>query len=472
MAKRQSKKAAEDNILVPEDILIEAEEIVHGTDVLMAEPSEEEISFEEISMSEESLMGLSIENEEQSFLPEGEDEVDLSESAAEEVASVDVEGTELDSYETAEIEETEFIEDEQLESILESILFASDRPVGLGSLKMVFKGTNIRTEKIRRALDRLAVEYAGARRGVTLEEVPGGWQIRTKVDNMDFLRRTLKTRTFKLSGPALEVLSIVAYKQPMVKSEIDEIRGVESGHLLRALMEKNLVTFAGKSDLPGRPMLYETTRKFLEIFGLRNLKELPTLSQIDELLPEGIGEEDEKKQTLSEVTDAMAQEVLQGSFSTGEEELEKIQNQLEQISVSSDFFEQEKRRQREQKDKDRAENIRDALAVGEEVPTRDMNWLKKFDEALAQGTTLVALEEAARTARFDSMKDKHERGDGVSVEVDQVSVVTDSSGDEEVAGEILFAEEAPHPEDELGDQIADIDGDDIDDGPGEGHVEV
>ena len=167
--------------------------------------------------------------------------------------------------ESAAIEEVQFVEDEQLESIIESVLFASDRPVSLASLKLVFKGTNIKGDRIKKCLDRLAVEYAGSRRGVTLEEVPGGFQLRTKVDNLTFLRGNLKARVFRLSGPALEVLSITAYKQPIIKSEIDQIRGVESGHLLRALMEKGLVNFEGKSEMPGRPMQYGTTKKFLEI---------------------------------------------------------------------------------------------------------------------------------------------------------------------------------------------------------------
>src|SRR5204863_3661148 len=112
----------------------------------------------------------------------------------------------------------------------------------------------------------------------------------------------VKGRSFRLSGPALEVLSIVAYKQPVIKSEIDQIRGVESGHLVRALMEKNIVRFAGKSELPGKPMLYATTKEFLELFGLRNIRELPTLSEIDELIPEGIGElsDVESEETLDQ----------------------------------------------------------------------------------------------------------------------------------------------------------------------------
>jgi segregation and condensation protein B len=188
-----------------------------------------------------------------------------------------------------------------------------------------------------------------------------------------------------LSGPALEVLAIVAYKQPLIKHEIDEIRGVESGHLLRALMEKGLVNFEGKSDLPGKPMLYATTKKFLEIFGLRNLKELPTLSQIDELLPEGMTEE-EAKPTLSSVTDAMSQTIGTASYSEGEDELMKITDQLGSISTSSDFFEQEKVRQRQKRDEEKAQNIREAIALNEEVSNRDKNWLARYDEALMMGT--------------------------------------------------------------------------------------
>jgi segregation and condensation protein B len=359
------------------------------------EAEENELSDVEVDTS----IFLQEEEEAPGFLPEVSDEdaelILAEDETAEAASDVSLEGTELDGFESAEIEEVEFVEEERLESIIESILFASDRPVSLASLKLVFKGTNINSQKIRRVLDNLAVEYAGGRRGVTLEEVLGGYQLRTKIDNMEFMRRTLKARPFKLSGPALEVLAIVAYKQPLVKSEVDVIRGVESGHLLRALMEKNLVCFEGKSELPGRPMQYGTTRKFLEIFGLRNLKELPTLSQIDELLPEGIGEEDEtEKQTLATITDSMAS-LVGNSYSQGEEELNKITEQLEEITTSSEFFEKEKIRQREKRDLEKAQNIREALAMGESVPNRDVNWLKRYDEALAAGQAAPVVTEEA-----------------------------------------------------------------------------
>ncbi|MES2855138.1 MAG: SMC-Scp complex subunit ScpB, partial [Bdellovibrionota bacterium] len=184
---------------------------------------------------------------------------------------------ELDAAENdADPEPTEFVEHDQLISIIESLLFSTDKPVSTASIKMIFKGTNVRTKDISRALDILASEYAHASRGVSLEEINGGYQLRTKADNSDFLRRLAKVRPFRLSGPALEVMAIVAYKQPVTKHEVDEIRGVESGHLMRALMERGMVCFQGKSELPGRPMAYGTTRKFLETFGLRNIRELPT----------------------------------------------------------------------------------------------------------------------------------------------------------------------------------------------------
>jgi segregation and condensation protein B len=386
------------------------------------------------------------------FLPEvSEEEAEkiLAQDESSEAASgIFLEGTELDGFESAEIEEVDFVEEERLQSIVESILFASDRPVSLASLKLVFKGTNINTQKLRRALDSLAVEYAGGCRGVTLEEVPGGYQLRTKIDNMEFMRRTLKARPFKLSGPALEVLAILAYKQPLVKSEVDLIRGVESGHLLRALMEKNLACFEGKSELPGRPMQYGTTRKFLEIFGLRNLKELPTLSQIDELLPEGIGEEDEKeKQTLSAITDSMAS-VAGSSYSQGEEELMKITEQLEEITTSSDFFEKEKQRQREKRDQEKAQNIREALAMDEKVANRDVNWLKRYDEALAAGQSApIVTEESMEVVSVI---------DSENTEVQMAIAKFDAEVDEETAEKEMEDDDLPF----LG-EADDIDEDDV-----------
>lgn len=299
--------------------------------------------------------------------------------------SADVEGTELEGYESAEIEEVEHLTSEQIQSIVESVLFATDKPLSIAVIKQAFKGTQVKSKDIRDALKNLETEYNDSFRGFSLDEVGGGFQLRTKAENMKFLRQSVKARPFKLSGPALEVMSIVAYKQPVTKHQIDEIRGVESGHLLRALMEKHLVTFGERSDLPGKPMFYETTRKFLEIFSLRNLQELPSLHEIDQLIPEGIGDE-EDKETLGDLTDKLSQEA-KSTYSEAEDELLKITDELGAITTSSDFFEQEKERMREKRDLERAQNLREALAVGETIDDKDRRWLERYETQQVEQAT-------------------------------------------------------------------------------------
>ncbi|MCB0390926.1 MAG: SMC-Scp complex subunit ScpB [Bdellovibrionales bacterium] len=340
----------------------------------------EEFNEEELLEAHEKSEALN-QDDEQDELENVEDVIDDIEFEATQESFV--EGTELESFESAEVEELEFLELERVISIVESLLFATDRPQSIATFKQAFKGTQVKSKDIKKALESLMVEYAGGTRGITLEEVSGGYQLRTKIDNIEFLKRMVKGRSFKLSGPALEVLAIAAYKQPCVKSQIDEIRGVESGHLLRGLMERGLVRFAGKSELPGKPMLYETTKKFLEIFGLRNLKELPSLSEIDDLIPEGIGEIEEEKETLDQITGQMAKDAGT-TYSEGEEELEKISDQLEGISTSSEFFEQEKAREKAKKEAEKAQMIQEAIILGEEVSARDKNWLERYEAKKAE----------------------------------------------------------------------------------------
>jgi segregation and condensation protein B len=306
---------------------------------------------------------------------------ELAEQAPEQMGFQALEDELAETENDADPEPAEFIQTDQLHSIIESLLFSTDKPVSLTTIKMVFKNTNVRTRDIARALEVLASEYASPSRGISLEEINGGYQLRTKSDNTEFMRRLAKARPFRLSGPALEVMSIVAYKQPVSKHEIDEIRGVESGHLLRALMERGMITFNGKSEtLPGKPMTYGTSRKFLEVFGLRNLRELPTLSEIDEILPEGIGEVEEKE-NLSDVAGRMANEFT-GGYSEGEEELGKINDQLKAIDTTSEFFEQEKVRERERRDRDRAQDIRERLVLGDQVDPKDAKWLERYEAKL------------------------------------------------------------------------------------------
>jgi segregation and condensation protein B len=355
----------------------------------------------------------------------------------------------------AELGPAEFIHEDHAVSIIESLLFTSQRPVSVSTIKQIFKGSNIRAKDITRILDELASEFAGSRRGVTLEEVNGGYQLRTKVDNNEHLRRLNKSRPFKLSGPALETLSIIAYKQPVTKHEVDEIRGVESGHLVRALMERGIVNFAGKSELPGKPMLYQTTRKFLEIFGLRNIKELPTLSEIDELLPEGIGDEPEvEKPRLADITGDLAEQVGM-SYSEGEEELQKITDSLAAVDTSSEFFEQEKQRQKMKRDEERAANIREAIAVGELVENKDRKWLERFEakanapaaaEATATDAEATAGDDGAFATEVESLAETLQTDNRVATEGEEEDLEESAS----------FMDDGDL--DDLGD-LSDLDGD-------------
>ncbi len=413
------------------DISVENEEQLENSEIdqhLAASDGLEEVFEEELSDDELAKRIAAEEADDSDIVIEAEEVTDQK------VA----EGTELETFESAEIEDKEFLEHDQVLSIIESVLFATDKPQSLTVIRQAFKGTTIKSKDIRKAIEELMVEYAGGNRGITLEEVNGGYQLRTKIDNMKFIKRMIKGRSFRLSGPALEVLAITSYKQPCIKAEIDEIRGVESGHLLRGLMERGMVTFAGKSEAPGKPMLYGTTKKFLEIFGLRNLKELPSLSEIDQLIPEGIGEAEEEKETLDQLTDGMS-EKIGSSYSEGEEELTKITDQLGSITTSSDFFEQEKQRQKEKREREKAEDIRDAIAVGEEVSTRDKNYLTKWETTQEEKKAAKALIDEAQV-ESENIEDTLVATSDAAQEITEKDSVEEMSADE-IAQVIAASEE-------------------------------
>jgi len=162
-----------------------------------------------------------------------------------------------------------------LKPILEALIFISDAPITFDRLRDLLSEWN--GGEIREALKSLVEEYRSKESGLYIAEVSGGYQIRTRETLRDWVRRYRKERPFSLSRAALETLAIIAYRQPVMKSEIEKIRGVDSSGTLKNLLEKNLVRVAGRKDIPGKPMIYGTTRKFLELFHLRDLSELPTL---------------------------------------------------------------------------------------------------------------------------------------------------------------------------------------------------
>ena len=175
--------------------------------------------------------------------------------------------------------------EKQLKLIIESLLFAADKPLRVRDIQVCLPETGL--PEIEEALETLRHEYDTMDRSFALKEVAEGYQIRTKPDYAPHVLRMTKRSAARLSTAAMETLAIIAYKQPVIRQEIEQFRGVDTGGILRTLLEKNLIRIMGRKHLPGRPLIYGTTRKFLEVFDLHSLESLPKLKEIKEF---GIGE--------------------------------------------------------------------------------------------------------------------------------------------------------------------------------------
>ena len=168
-----------------------------------------------------------------------------------------------------------------LKSIVESLLFASDTPLTVDKIKAILETEDRKT--IRDILNTLAQEYDAENRGFFLSEVAGGYQLRTRPDFKQWTRKLRNTRPARLTRAALETLAIIAYKQPVLRSDIEHLRGVDCGGTLHTLLERGIIRVLGRKDLPGRPVVYGTSKRFLELFDLRDLNSLPTLKDIEDL---------------------------------------------------------------------------------------------------------------------------------------------------------------------------------------------
>lgn len=170
---------------------------------------------------------------------------------------------------------------EDLKRIIEALLFSHPDPLSPRKLRELLP--EWKEGEIREALRELIEDYDRMGLSFGIEEVAGGYQFRTKPEWAPWIRRLKKVTPIKLTRAALETLAIVAYKQPVTRGEIEEIRGVDSGWVLASLMEKGLIKPVGRKEVPGRPLLYGTTDKFLEVFGLKSLGDLPSLRELESL---------------------------------------------------------------------------------------------------------------------------------------------------------------------------------------------
>ncbi len=174
------------------------------------------------------------------------------------------------------------LEEQELGAIVEAMLFVSPDPLTLERLASVLG--EVSKAEVERALRLLQATYDEAGRGIQLVEVAGGFRVMTRPDYAPWIKRLEKVKAApKLSRSGLETLAIIAYRQPIVRGEIEKIRGVETSGVLRTLLERKLIRMVGRKDVPGRPIMYGTTKFFLEHFGLRDLAELPPLREFQEL---------------------------------------------------------------------------------------------------------------------------------------------------------------------------------------------
>ncbi len=170
---------------------------------------------------------------------------------------------------------------DNLKHIVESLLFVSDTPLTVDQLKSVLDG--VETAAIRAAIDDLMAEYDRRGGGFALKTVAGGFQFRTRRRYNEWIKRLVRPAPQRLSKAALETLAVIAYNQPIIRSDVEHIRGVDSGGVIRMLMERKLIRVLGRKEIPGRPLIYATTKHFLEVFELKDLKDLPTPKEIEEL---------------------------------------------------------------------------------------------------------------------------------------------------------------------------------------------
>lgn len=204
--------------------------------------------------------------------------------------------------------QTEVIDQRELKAILEAVLFVSSEPVPVARLTSILG--KISKAEVVQALTMLAHDLEQDGRGIQLVQVAGGYRLVTKQEYGPWLKRMDKAKAAqKLSRSALESLAIIAYKQPLVRSEIEEIRGVETSGVLRTLLERKLVRIVGRKEVPGRPIMYGTTKFFLEHFGLQDLSQLPPLREFKEL-----GESEQALLPIEEESNDLAEGTVELAF--------------------------------------------------------------------------------------------------------------------------------------------------------------
>ncbi len=229
-----------------------------------------------------------------------------TDEAGEETVAVSFSAEEILGSEPEEVREAT-VEDAELRAVLEAIIYVTDEPL---TIEQIAEAIEQPKERVAVLLEQLCAEFDKPERGLSIREVAGGFRMTTKPEHHDAVRRFVRNLNppIRLSLPALETLAVIAYKQPITAPEIMEIRGVQGAGVLKTLLDRKLIAVAGRKQVVGKPILYKTTKEFLVQFGLKNLQELPTLKEFQEIGSLNSGEAQPEQPNLIEMPAPTAEE--------------------------------------------------------------------------------------------------------------------------------------------------------------------
>lgn len=284
-------------------------------------------------------------------------EAELARQIREDEALAAQEKAEADNPELSEefraalprVDENGELDQAELQSCLEAVLFMADKPLTLAKLRELI-GEQFPKDAFVQALTAIRGRYASVHHGFELVEVAGGYQYRTKVGRAPLARKLARVQVQRLSRGAMETLTLIAYKQPCLKEDVDQIRGVDSAHFIRGLLDRGLIEMAGRSELPGRPILYRTTDLFLQVFGLKDLGALPPLQEIEAMIPssenlsddDGLGDVDPKVRQMRKLVSQMNSdpERIEYDHRSDEAFLAEIRERVKAIPVSTPYIDE------------------------------------------------------------------------------------------------------------------------------------
>lgn len=242
---------------------------------------------------------------------------------------------------------------EEAQSSIEALIFMAEKPLSLEKIFDLLSPKNEEGDRptafsvFQEAYTAIKDRYAASHHGFELVEVAGGLQFRTKPGMASFTRKLTKIQVQRLSSGAMETLAIVAYRQPVLKDEIDKVRGVDSSYFIRNLLDRNLIEMSGRSELPGRPILYSTTSQFLQLFGVSSIKDLPPLSEIENMVPTsevGAENEDPRVKDMRKLVSEMKSDRTRIDYDPREDEriLKEIKDRVSSIATSTPYLEEQK----------------------------------------------------------------------------------------------------------------------------------